>query len=160
MTNNHRLRFPFLFLFIVVLLTIFWAIGMHIRWLRLHRSMGTHRAAPDFASAIIKDTGHEPPSPNVSEKELVLRRGKALNGGKDPRLDPRGLDGDYDSGPLRTRAEELREYLNRRTWGRILRKCKWPLITITALSVAVAIAMVPLFTAGRPDCSIFGCRPP
>lgn len=122
-TNNERWGFSYLLLFGSVPLTVVWGLGMHIMWLdvyfesyydRAHRSMGTHRAALDFASAIIKDMGDESPPESTSEKELVILRRKALNGGKVPRLNPTNTNRDDNSGRPRTRAEELRQYLKRR----------------------------------------------
>ncbi len=81
---------------------------------RARRSMGTHRAALDFASAMIKDMGDEVPPENASEKELVLRRRKALNGGKVPRLNPAHANGSGIVEKQRTRAAELHEWLERR----------------------------------------------
>jgi hypothetical protein len=85
-------------------LTVLWVLEMHIMWLdayfeshydRANQSMGIHRAALGFASAIIKEMGNEVPSEHVSEKGLLLRRRKALNGGKVPRLNRFAADG-YD----------------------------------------------------------------
>jgi hypothetical protein len=146
--NSYRWGFSFLFLFISILLTVLWAVGMHIMWLdayfeshhdRNHRSMGTHRAAIDFALAIIKDMGCEIPPEHVSEKELVLRRRKALNGGKVPRLNPASIHREDDNAKLQTRAEELLEWLFRRRWARILKRCMWVWIMLLPLGVVAAI---------------------
>jgi hypothetical protein len=151
--NSYRWGFSFLFLFISILLTVLWAIGMHIMWLdayfgshydRKHRSMGTHRAALDFASAIIKDMGDEIPPEHISEREIMLRRRKALNGGRVPQLDPASFSGDDNNARLQTRAEELRDWLNRRWWGRILRRFGWILILLT-FGVVTAIVIPRLY---------------
>jgi hypothetical protein len=85
---------------------------MHTKWLdayfeshddRANRSMWIHRAALDFASPIIKDMGTEVPSEDVSEKGLLLRRRKALNGGKVPRLNRFAANGYDDIQQPRTR---------------------------------------------------------
>jgi hypothetical protein len=124
---------------------------MHFMWLDAHlashydrarRSMGTHRAALDFASAIIKDMGGEVPPENASEKELVLRRRKALNGRKVPRRNLANANGSGIVEQQRTRAEKLREWLKRRRRGRVLSTYKWPLIMSVALGAVFAIAKV------------------
>jgi hypothetical protein len=76
---------------------------------RANRSMGIHRAALDFASAVIRDMGDEVPSEDISEKELLLWRRKALNGGKVPRLNFFAANGHNDIQQPRTRAEEYCE---------------------------------------------------
>jgi hypothetical protein len=166
-TNTYRWGFSFLLLFISAFLTVLWALGMHIMWLdayfgsyyeQAQRSMGIHRDVLDFASAMIKDMGDEIPPEHVSEKGLVRRRKKALNGGKVPRLDPINGNRDETSVLPRTRAEDLRDWLNRRRWGRIVRRCKWLLLVLLVVAVGMACVMVPLMTNNRPACSVFGCH--
>jgi hypothetical protein len=166
-TKSYRWGFSFLLLWISVLLTALWAFGMHVMWLdayfechsdRAHRYMGTHRAALDFASAIIKDMGNEAPPENASEKELVTHRKKALNGGEIPRLYPTSSHGDAIADPVRTRAGALHDWLDRRRWGRVLRRYKWPLIVFVAFGVALFIFLTT-WTFGRWSCVIYRCRP-
>jgi hypothetical protein len=88
-TNTYRWGLFFLLLFLAVLLTAPWALGMQVIWLdayfeshydRANRCMGIYRAAIDFASALVKDMGDEVPTESVSGKELILPKRKALNG--------------------------------------------------------------------------------
>ena len=62
--SSHNWGFSFLILFIVILLTLLWAVGMYALWLDayLHsrldhhgRKMGIYRASFDFAEAMRKD---------------------------------------------------------------------------------------------------------
>lgn len=79
--------------------------------------MGTHRAALDFAAAIMKDMGDQVPSESLSEREIVRRRRKAVNGGMIPRLDPTGAS--REPGVMRTRDTALGDWL----YGREMRYC-------------------------------------
>jgi hypothetical protein len=122
-TNTYRWGFSFLLLWISMLLTAIWTLGMHILWLGAyfgshydcaHRSTGTHGAALDFASAMIKDMGGEAPPEHLSEEELIRRRKKALNGGKIPRLN---ISPDDNGEEPQTRTKALGNMLKRRRWG-------------------------------------------
>ena len=122
-TNTYRWGFSFLLLWISMLLTAIWTLGMHILWLDayfgshydcIHRTMGTHRAVLDFASAMIKDMGSEAPPEHLSEEQLIRRRKKALNGGKIPCLNISRHD---DSRGPQTRSKALADRVKRRRWG-------------------------------------------
>lgn len=121
--------------------------------------MGTYRASLDYLSALIKDLDSDVPPENMSEKELILRRRRALNGGKISCLDPTRANGD-DGVKLRPRAEELRRYLKRRRWGRVLRTCKLPLDLFAAIAAALVMIMVPAPIAHHILCAIVGCGLP
>jgi hypothetical protein len=53
------------------------------RYDRAPRSMGTRRAALGFVATMIKDIGDEALPDDASKNELIHRRRKAMNGGKD-----------------------------------------------------------------------------
>jgi hypothetical protein len=108
--------------------------------------MGIHRAAIDFASALVKDMADEVPTKSFSGKELILPKRKALNGGKIPRLDAFSANGDENTDEPRTRAAEFRNWPKRRWWGRALIEFKWQLIILLATAVIAAIAMVLLLS--------------
>ena len=153
--NDYRWGFSFLLLFISVLLSVLWVLGMHIMWLDAyfashydyaHRSMGTHRAALDFVSAMIKDMGDEAPSEDLSEKELIRRRKKAFNGGNIPCLNSISATGGEGVQKPKTRTEELRGWLNHRKWGRTLREFKSSVITLLIFGIGVVIAMIFIFS--------------
>lgn len=154
-TNTYGWGFYFLLLFLAVLLTALWALGMRVLWLDeyfeshydcANRYMGIHRAAIDFASALVKDMGDELPTESVSEKELILRKTKALNGGKIPRLDAFSANGHENTGEPSSWAAEFRDWLKRRWWGRAPIKFKWQLIILLGTAVIAAIAMVLLLS--------------
>ena len=87
---SYAWGFSFLLLFITVLFTAIWSIGIYIMWLDAHlnsrydragREMGTYRAALDLARAMRKDMGEEA-TENLSNTELKERVKRHLNGGR------------------------------------------------------------------------------
>ncbi len=98
--------------------------------------MGNLRAALDFAAAIRKDMGEEALE-ELSNRQLEKRVKRALHGGRIryDMLDPEKV-------PL-TRAQELAIWLDRRAWGRLVKKRKVWFLSIGIVLVLV-IVVVPV----------------
>ena len=84
---THNWGFSFLILFIFILVTVIWTIGMYAMWMdahlnsrldRAHRNMGVYRASYDFSNAMRKDMGTDIVTDATSNKELrsKVRRGR------------------------------------------------------------------------------------
>jgi hypothetical protein len=150
---TYRWGFSFLLLFVTVLLTTIWTIGMYIMWLdaylysrfdRAHRDMGTHRAALDFAAAMRKDIG-EDTTEDLSNSELKKRVKRGLNGW---RVGYDMMDG--EKVPL-SRAQELGMFWERRGphgWSQWSRR-KRIIVLLVAAVVLVVIVLMAVMTSSR-----------
>lgn len=147
---TYRWGFSFLLLFVTVLLTTIWTIGMYIMWLdaylysrfdRAHRDMGTHRAALDFAAAMRKDIG-EDTTEDLSNSELKKRVKKGLNGW---RVGYDMMDG--EKVPL-SRAQELGMFWGRHGWSQWSIR-KRIIVLLVAAVVLVVIILMAVMTSPR-----------
>jgi hypothetical protein len=88
-TMTHNWGFSFLGLFIVMVFTATWSIGMYIMWLdaylnsrfsRANRDLGTYRASWDFAEAMRRDMADGAVTEAMSNREVKKRVRQARNG--------------------------------------------------------------------------------
>lgn len=148
---TYKWGFSFLLLFTTCLLTFVWAMGMYAIWLdayfhsrfdSAHHNMGNLRAALDFAAAIRKDMGEEA-SEELSNRQLEQHVKRALHGGRIGYdvLDPEKV-------PL-TRAQELAIWLDRRDWGRGLKRRRVRFFSIGVVLVLVVVVVPLAVTIGN-----------
>ena len=90
-TMTHNWGFSFLGLFIVMVFTATWSIGMYVMWLdaylnsrfsRADRNLGTYRASWDFAEAMRRDMADSAVTEAMSNREVKKRVRQARNGGR------------------------------------------------------------------------------
>jgi hypothetical protein len=88
---THNWGFSFLGLFIVMVFTAVWSMGMYIMWLdaylnsrfgRVHRDLGMYRAAWDFAEAMRRDMGDGAVREAMSNGEMKEKVRQAMNGNR------------------------------------------------------------------------------
>ena len=88
-TMTHNWGFSFLGLFITMVFTATWSIGMYIMWLdaylnsrfsRADRNLGTYRASWDFAEAMRQDMANGAVTEAMSNREVKKRVRQARNG--------------------------------------------------------------------------------
>jgi hypothetical protein len=88
---THNWGFSFLGLFIVMVFTAVWSIGMYIMWLdaylnsrfsRVNRDLGMYRAAWDFAEAMRRDMGDGSVREAMSNGEMKEKVRQAMNGNR------------------------------------------------------------------------------
>lgn len=90
-TMTHNWGFSFLGLFITMVFTATWSIGMYIMWLdaylnsrfsRANRDLGTYRASWDFAEAMRRDMADGAVTEAMSNREVKKRVRQARNGNR------------------------------------------------------------------------------
>ena len=88
---THNWGFSFLGLFIVMVLTAVWSLGMYLMWMdaylnsrfsRADRDLGTYRASWDFADAMRRDMGDRPVTEAMSNRQVRTRVRQARNGNR------------------------------------------------------------------------------
>jgi hypothetical protein len=154
--NTYQWGFSFLLLFIALLLSALWALGMWAMWLDAYynskidaareRDMGSWRAVIDLAEGILGSLGEIPRGPdtlgdliartrNLGDSEIRRRVRREWGHGK---IGYMVLVGPETG--IMTRSARLRRWLEKKAWGRWL--LKWRGWVIAGLTLAILLITV------------------
>jgi hypothetical protein len=164
--NAYQWGFSFLLLFIALLLSALWALGMWAMWLDAYcnskidaaggRDMGSWRAVMDLAEAIAACLNSDSTRGQDSAASIFAETKDMGDGEIRRRVERKSKRGEIEYVDLVrsdmaaiTRSAQLRMWLQKRRWGRWLLRWRGWIIAATVLVVLLIVVVFPVLSFAR-----------